>query len=267
VFKIFVDDWIDRNGNGILDTSWDINGDGTITADEMLPMTDTNGNLIIDDFEIVDERIAWAAQVGSGGLGRSLAISLDGNIWLGLYDTQQYYKIDSDDGSILGGPYSVAGHSPYGALVDKYGVLWGSNGGSNILKMNTLNPAEYTIYSVPGIYGLTVGYDSLGNTLVYCGYNYPFVVFNSSTETYSYPVDSFDTTLGVAVDSQGNIVVGSYYDGDVAKYAPDTTIIWQVSGQLNTEVRGIVVDSNDTYGQCTYIVIRFVSMMEPMEIL
>jgi len=245
VFKIFVDDWIDRNGNGILDTSWDINGDGTITADEMLPMTDTNGNLIIDDFEIVDERIAWAAQVGSGGLGRSLAISLDGNIWLGLYDTQQYYKIDSDDGSILGGPYSVAGHSPYGALVDKYGVLWGSNGGSNILKMNTLNPAEYTIYSVPGIYGLTVGYDSLGNTLVYCGYNYPFVVFNSSTETYSYPVDSFDTTLGVAVDSQGNIVVGSYYDGDVAKYAPDTTIIWQVSGQLNTEVRGIVVDSND----------------------
>jgi len=160
----------------------------------------------------------------------------------------QYYKLDSDDGSILGGPYTVSGHTPYGALVDKDGYLWGSNGGNNLLKMNTSNPAEYTVYSGAGIYGLALGYDSLGNTLVYCGYNNPFKVFNSSTETFSNPVDSFDQTLGVSVDSQGNIAVGAWSganEGDVAKYAPDTTIIWEKEAQVNGEIRGIVFDSND----------------------
>ena len=64
VIKILADDWIDRNGNGVLDTSYDANSDGTISPSEMLPMTDLNGNGAIDDNEIVDERIAWAVSVG-----------------------------------------------------------------------------------------------------------------------------------------------------------------------------------------------------------
>jgi hypothetical protein len=245
VIKVLADDWIDRNGDGFLNTSYDANDNGAIEPSEMLQMTDSNGNDIIDDDEIADERIAWAAQVGSGGVGRSLAIDLDGNIWLGLYDTHQYYKIDGDDGSILGGPYYVGSHTPYGALVDQYGYLWGSSLSSNILKMNTSDPSDYTIYSGASTYGIALGYDSVGNTLVYVGYNSPYKIFNSSSETFSDPIDYFDSTLGVAVDSQGNIAVGSYIDGDVAKYAPNNTIIWQVTGQVNSEVRGIVFDSDD----------------------
>jgi murein DD-endopeptidase MepM/ murein hydrolase activator NlpD len=245
VIKVYTDTWVDRNGNGILDTSYDANDNGVIEESEMLPMTDSNYNGRIDPEEITDERIAWATQVNGGGVGRSLAIDLDGNIWLGCYNSYRYYKLDGDDGSIIGGPYYVYGHTPYGALVDKHGYLWGSSLSSNILKLNTNNPAEYEIYSVPYTYGIALGYDSQDNTLVYCGYNYPYVVFNSKTETYSNPAESWDRSLGVAVDSEGNIAVGSYYDGDVAKYASDGTIIWAVTGQINSEVRGIVFDSDD----------------------
>ena len=246
VIKILTNDWIDRNGNGVIDTSYDANDNGAIEPVEMLPMNDTNSNGIIDDDEIIDERIAWVATVGDdNGLGRSLSIDLDGNIWLGLYNTKEYYKLDGDDGSVLGGPYSVGTHTPYGSLVDKYGFLWGSSLSSNILKMNTSDPSDYTTYYVPSTYGIALGYDSLENTLVYVGGNYPYVVFNSSSETYTSPAYSFDYTRGVATDSEGNIVAGSNSDGSVIKYSPDNSMIWEVSGQVTSEVRGIVVDSDD----------------------
>ncbi len=245
VIKVYTDDWVDRNGNGVLDTSYDANNDGKIQESEMLPMTDDNSNGIIDPEEIIDERIAWATHVDGDGYGRSLAIDLEGYIWLGCYGAHTYYKLDPDTGAVLAGPYSVGSHTPYGALVDKYGYLWGSSLSSNILKMNTSDPSDYTTYSVPSTYGIALSYDSLGNTLVYCGGNYPYVVFNSSTETYSSPVDSFDYTRGIAVDSQGDITFGSASDGTVAKYSPDGVTIWEVAGQVISEVRGIVVDSDD----------------------
>jgi hypothetical protein len=244
VIKVYTDDWIDRNGDGFLNTSYDANGNGKIEEGEMLPMEDLNGNGIIDDNEIVDERIAWATRVNGSGRGRSLAIDLEGNIWLGCYDANSYYKLDGNDGSILGGPYYVGYHTPYGSLVDKYGYLWGSSLSSNILKMNTSDPSDYTIYTVDGTYGIALGYDDLGNTMVYCAGNYPFVIFNSSSETQSY-VESFDSALGIATDSEGNIATGSSSNGDIAKYYPNGTIIWEVTGQVNSEVRGMVVDKDD----------------------
>ena len=244
VIKVLTDDWIDRNGNGIMDTSYDEDGSGTIEPDEMLPMTDLNSNGIIDDEEIVDERIAWATHVDGNGYGRGLAIDLDGYIWLGCYGAHTYYKLDPDTGDILGGPYSVGSHTPYGALVDKYGYLWGSSLTSNILKMNTSDPSDFTTYYVPSTYGIALGYDSIGNTLVYCGGNYPFVIFNSSSETYSY-ADSYDYVNGIAVNSEEQVLVGSSYDGDVAKYTADGSMIWEVAGQIASHVRGIVIDSND----------------------
>ncbi len=247
VIKVYTDDWVDRNGNGVLDTSYDANGNGIIEESEMLPMTDSNSNGIIDPEEIVDERIAWATHVDGNGYGRSLAIDLDGNIWLGCYEIGDYYKLSGVDGSILAGPIDVSPHTPYGSLVDKYGFLWGSGYSSNgVLRLNTSSyDVELYGYGTVYMYGMAIGYDSIGNTLVYLGGNSPFLIFNSSTEAFSSPIDSFDSSLGVAVDSHGNIVVGSSSDGGIAKYAPDTTIIWEVPGQVNSEVRGIVVDSED----------------------
>ncbi|MFX1512205.1 MAG: PKD domain-containing protein, partial [Promethearchaeota archaeon] len=256
VIKILANDWIDRNGNSVMDTSNDTNNDGTISPSEMFPMTDSNINGKIDDNEINDERVAWAASVGaSNGLGRSLAIDINGNIWLGLFNTRQYYKLNSSDGSILAGPISVSPHTPYGALVDQYGILWGASLGSNLLKFNITDHTytTYYHYSYGSNYGIALGYDSNNDTHVYLassGGN-TYIEFDSSTNTFSIPAAMKFPVLGVATDSQGNIIASQWTGsglpgvGGVAKFKPDGSLIWWKPPQVTSEARGTVVDSND----------------------
>jgi len=247
VIKVFSDDWIDRNGNGILDTSYDANADGTIQPSEMIPFYDNNSNGIIDDEEITDERIAWVATVGTNNcLGRSLAIDLEGNIWLGCYNEQAYYKLDGSDGSLLAGPIDVSPNTPYGALVDKHGILWGSSLGYYLLRLDT-NTHAVKVYNQPyGDYGIALGYDSQGNTQVYlAGSSYTYTQFDSLTETFSTPAQNQFYTLGISTDSQGNIVAGSSSSGYVVKFAPNGSVIWQSVAQVVSEVRGMAVDSED----------------------
>jgi hypothetical protein len=114
VVKILSNSCNDRNGNGVCDTSVDLDNNGTIAGAEILPMADTDGDGIIDPGEIQDEKIAWVVRVGpANGLGRSLCIGTDGHIWVGMYNTQQYYKISSDDGHLLVGPINTPGNTPY----------------------------------------------------------------------------------------------------------------------------------------------------------
>jgi hypothetical protein len=252
VIKILASGGIDRNGNGVIDTSIDLNGDGNIgdssgnfDAGEMLPMADTNGNGIIDPDEIQDERIAWVARAGqTGGLGRSLAIDPNGDIWLGIYYEQAYYKLSGATGQILAGPIATPGHSPYGAQVDGNGILWGASLGNTLLKLNT-NTQEVKVYdhsAQGGDYGIAIG-----NGKVYMASqgSHSFIQFDPATEAFSTPAAEQFYSLGVAVDRDGNIVVGKN-SGGVAKFRPDGSVIWSVAGQPGTsDVRGTVVDSNN----------------------
>jgi hypothetical protein len=251
VFKILLDGFVDRNGNSVIDTSTDANSDGTITPDEMLPMADTNGNNVIDDGEIVDERIAWVAEVGSNGaLGRSLAIDGDGNIWVGLHNTREYYKISGADGSILEGPIDVNPNTPYGALVDRNGILWGASTSSNLLRLDTNNTTDVTVldHSPYGAnYGIALGRDALDNTRVYLGTysGLTYIEYDSGTGTFSNPAALQYDVLGIATDSSGNILAGDWNTGGVTKFAPDGSVIWSAPSQGPAINRGTIVDSND----------------------
>jgi hypothetical protein len=252
VIKILASGGIDRNGNGKIDTSFDLNADGNIGDSaghyddgEILPMADTNGNGVIDPDEIQDERIAWVARAGQpGGLGRSLAIDPNGDIWLGIYHEQAYYKLSGATGQILAGPIATPGHSPYGAQVDGNGILWGASLGTTLLKLNTLTQ-EVKVYN-HAAQGADYGI-AIGNGKVYMASqgSHSFVQFDPATETFSTPAAEKFFSLGVAVDRDGNIVVGKN-SGGVAKFRPDGSVIWSVPGQPGTsDVRGTVVDSNN----------------------
>jgi hypothetical protein len=251
VIKILADDWIDRNGNGVMDTSYDANNDGTITPDEMLPMTDTNNNGVIDDDEIQDERIAWAVSVGpDDGLGRALAIDMNGNVWLGLYATKDYYKLSSVDGSILSGPIDVSPNTPYGALVDKHGILWGASLSTTLLELNTNSDTLVAVHDHSNCgrdYGIALGYDAGDNAQVYqasiSGHTY--IEYDSGAGTFSTPAASQYYCLGIATDSSGNILASNGDTGGVTKFAPDGSVIWSAPAQVSSEARGTVVDSND----------------------
>lgn len=272
LMKILANGYIDRNGNGVADTSSDANNDGVIQASEMKDLVDSNSNGIIDPGEIQDERIAWAVRVPdgvaaplrSGALGRSLCIGTDSNLWVGLYYDRTYYKVSGADGHTIAGPISTtpsAGQpsagswTPYGCLIDKDGVLWSASLSSILGKITNTqsNTGPWTVasFSGPGNYGIALGKDAVDNhTLVYLGgVGTSYAKFDSATNTYSTPAAVFYSSLGVNTDGAGNILV-SKSSGGVVKFNANGTVIWDKPAQAGTatDSRGIMPDANsDTW--------------------
>ncbi|MBI4334860.1 MAG: hypothetical protein HY673_26695 [Chloroflexi bacterium] len=241
VMKVLSTGGIDRNGNGTIETSSDLDANGIIGAGEIKDLFDSNSSGMIDVGEIQDERVAWAVQVGvAGQLGRSLSIGKDGNIWLGTHYDQKYYKISAADGSLLGGPYS-AGVTSYGSLVDGNGILWSANLGYYLGKLDTATGTMSGPY-YHGAYGSNYGI-ALGNGKVYLGGNgYSYIIFDPTTNTFSENSAVNVYSLGVAVDGSGNIFVGGS-GGGMYKFKPDGTLLWSAANQTGTgHIRGVVVD-------------------------
>lgn len=273
LFKILANGFVDRNGNGLVDTSADTSNDGIIQAAEMKPLLDSNGNGIIDPGEIQDERVAWAVRVPdgvgaplqSGHLGRSLCLGTDGNLWVGLFNTQTYYKVSAADGHTIIGPVSTAptagkpnvgSWSPYGCLVDKDGVLWSASLGSILGKIeNTASntgPYPVSSFSGPSNYGIALGQaPGDGHTLVYLGGSgNSYTRFDAATNVFSSPATISYSSLGVNTDGSGNILV-SKSNGGVVKFAPNGTVLWDRPAQASTggDSRGIMPDANSDIWQ------------------
>ncbi len=131
-------DCVDRNSNGTIETSQDLNGDGSID------MTDSNmdGDVnALDSGEFIgedDECILWTTPVGaSNGVPRGLAVgvaALDsavGDVWAGLFHEGKACPINADTGVLgtcidldIGGGKLL---KPYGGAVDSQGRLWFSD--------------------------------------------------------------------------------------------------------------------------------------------
>jgi hypothetical protein len=274
LFKILANGFIDRNGNGVADTSFDANNDGVIQATEMKNLVDLNSNGVIDPNEIQDERIAWAVRVPDGvaaplrpgGLGRSLCIGTDGHLWVGLYNDHAYYKVNATTGATITGPVSTlptAGKpsagawTPYGCLVDKDGVLWSASLGNLLGKIENTssNVGPYPVSSFNGMYnyGIALGQDPAdGHTIVYLGSvnGRSYTRFDSATNTFTEPAAVWVYSLGVNTDGAGNILV-SNGSGGVIKFAPDGSVLWNRPAQSGTagDSRGIMPDANNDVWQ------------------
>ncbi|MCB9597504.1 MAG: hypothetical protein H6719_32585 [Sandaracinaceae bacterium] len=121
-------DCIDRNGNGRIDTSRDLDGDGVIERS-------VRGEFLGQS----DECVLWTVNVGgAGGVPRAIAIDAAGTVWVGLHDEGTVYQLDPNDGRILrtvtlprtgpGGRFR-----PYGAVGDSRGNIWLVESGSGII--------------------------------------------------------------------------------------------------------------------------------------
>jgi streptogramin lyase len=119
-------DCIDRNANGVIDTSRDLNGDGTIQTD--------GAEFVGPD----DECLLWTVPVGvldgagepqSNGVPRALAIGIAppdggvGTVWVGLHRGRAACQLDPMDGHVFT-CIDLAGHQPYGAVADSLGRIW-----------------------------------------------------------------------------------------------------------------------------------------------
>lgn len=270
VLKILAEGGIDRNGNGVIDTATDLDNNGQVTGAEIKNMADSNANNRIDVAELQDERIAWAVSVGpNNGLGRALCIGTDGNLWVGLYNVGQFWKISSVDGSVLAGPISTTpvaapnagGWTPYGCLVDGNGTLWSASLSSILGKItNTqLNPtvAVPNPYVVSSFNHGNQNYGiALGNNRVFLGLigGGSYVEFNPATNAFIFPADLSFAATGISVDAAGDIVTGPFGSGGVTKFRWSTdpalngNVIWNRATQLAAETRGVIADAaNDIW--------------------
>jgi hypothetical protein len=200
-----VSDCVDRNTNGKIDTSSDVNGDGIIN-------TDCNENNVPDDlldvgaapcingasqefFGLDDECILFTTNTGAeGGWGRPLALGAGSNgdfgpsdAWAGRYQDGTWFRINGKTGfritqvtipnmvDPLGGGGMVASH-PYGAAIDQFGILWAPNiDGHYLFYFDTNDPnnaAKQGIVATNlgdgiGFYGVAVdGYQDASNKLI-----------------------------------------------------------------------------------------------------
>ena len=156
--KIKATGFVDRNGNGVEDTSTDTNNDGTIQAAEMMTVgPDANSNGYPDIAEFQDEKVEWITRVGNNdGIGRSLCIAPNGNVWVGTFqNTPAYWEVSGTTGAILAGPINT-GVQNYGCVVDSNGILYGATISDRIVRVDT-NTKTFLAQHVHGSqnYGIT----------------------------------------------------------------------------------------------------------------
>lgn len=175
---------IDRNKNGKIDTSSDLDGNGIITTDcngDNLPDSGTTAcanGLPHEFYGLDDECILFTVNYGDiDTYGRPLALSppdnnefgavqASSNAWVGTWKNGTFFRINGDTGLIektvkiedREGVQSL----PYGAVVDQYGILWAPNEAqTHLFYFDTKDPTKQGMVSADavggtGFYGIAV---------------------------------------------------------------------------------------------------------------
>jgi hypothetical protein len=240
--KILVDSAIDRNSNGVVDTSAEVNGIAGIQPAEMLPLS-ANTNAALQD-----ERVAWIRSVGTGtSFGRSVCIAPDGKLWVGIWNQARYYRVDPATGDTLpipgtGAAYvQLSGWNPYGCTVDKAGILWSASLVSGLGKVDTntgiasLVGNPYSGYN----YGIAQGSTRIYQA-PYAG-GYGWAAYNPTTHTWARSPDSYNGS-GIAIDGEGNILTTDY--SGIRKYNGSTGALMWAKSEGGTTY-GVMIDGNN----------------------
>lgn len=222
------------------------------------PMMDVNNSNEIDAGDTRDARILWGEPVGTAGaLGRALCMDTIGVLWVGMYNTQKYYRVDPATGQTLAplAGISTTGHSAYGCQVAKDGKLWSVDGSKTLAEIDTAT-YQVTIHNHgnPTDFGTNYAlslFNSCGSapSKVYLS-NRPastYIAYDPQTSTFSkspVTIPQF-SSWAIAVDLNGNIISGQQSGtGRVIKTTPAGTVLWDT----NTAPAGPAVTAADLHG-------------------
>jgi hypothetical protein len=248
LMKILVDNAIDRNGNGLIDTSEESNGIAGIQAAEIKPLTSNTAA------GIGDERVAWTKPIGTGtSFGRSVCIAPDGKLWVGIWNQARYYRVDPATGDTLGiGPsnlpfVSTSPWNPYGCTVDRNGILWSAtigSGGGGLGRVDTNTGATTRIASPysGSNYGIAQGNGKIYQAPFNAGYGW--ASYDPASNVWARSPASH-SGAGIAIDGNGDILSTDY--SGIRKYSGATgALIWSKSEGGTTY--GVMIDgSNDVW--------------------
>jgi len=233
----------------------------TTSNGPVLPMLDNNNSNNIDPGEATDVRIQWGKPIGiagtdEGALGRALCIDTSGVLWVGMYTTQRYYKVDPTTGQMLGPPILTPGHRPYGCQVDTKGRLWSVDENKTLAEIDTAtNQVTIHNHGTPTDFGSNYSvslFNGCGSTpsKVYLSGRpaKTYIAYDPQTSSFSaaaLPASALFSSLAVGVDLNGNIVSGEYqFTGRVIKTTPGGSVVWDT----NTLPAGPTVTAQDLHG-------------------
>ncbi len=212
--KVLREGFVDRNGNGVVDTCQDLDGDGYITGSEILPW-DANG-----DGQPDDERIAMVIHAGRsrtntatwtyGGGARGIAVDTHGKLWVGLQNRRQYEVFDEATGEFET-VVPVSGN-PYGAVIAPNGILYSTTSAYRYLDAIDTGTQQYLakIDVQSRMYGITV--DPRGVVWLSPHQATNLIRYDTNTgEVNLYPAPpNTDSGGGIAVDRNGSVWAGMY---------------------------------------------------------
>lgn len=245
-------EWIDRNSDGICQTSYDANADGDITGDELLPWGADECVL----FEVVlvpgyEGSYVPGTYTGPydyeywGVAPRSLAVDAENNLWAGTWSTSKFYYVDGSTGAIMRTvDVSPWGHNAYGAVTDRNGVIWSSSlNGSHVLKLDPrTNPPTITRVDFGrAVYG--VGVDYLGHLFAThpydpCGLSRVNIDTNEIEWTQDKP--EINHPRGVVCTADNDVWLGNSNSNNVTRYDNDGNLKATIPANVPS---GVAVDT------------------------
>ncbi|MHB1458704.1 MAG: InlB B-repeat-containing protein, partial [Armatimonadota bacterium] len=228
--------WIDRNGNGVCDTS---TGYGDIkpwtNPDGMNTLGGSKMNLSAED-----ECIIHFVRVNSHG-ARHVSVNAENDVWVSGTGGRHFDLIDDETGKIIRQENSI-GYGGYGGLIDRNGVIWSSN---HLLRWDTslpLLPANAMTYSHDS-YGL--GIDSQGNvwnTSLSGNKIHKFAPDGSLLGSFSHGAYY---AQGCVADRKGDIwIAHSLYESSIGHILNDGTFVGTIFLDSGAGPTGVAVDSD-----------------------
>jgi len=247
--------YIDRNGDGMIETSNDTNEDGDIAGSEMLPWGQDECVL----FEVVlipGKEGTYVPGNYTGGYThdfsypgvRSVAVDKSNNVWAGAYGSQKFYYINGTTGQILKiVDVSPWGHHPYGALMDANGVVWSSSSPNfwpyHVLRLDprTDPPTISRINLDNQVYGL--GLDYLGHLFVAGWGSSTLTRINTTAMTVDWVrwYSELYNARGVVCTSDNDVWVAVSGRNIVARFDNDGNL--KATIPVGNQPSGVAVDS------------------------
>jgi len=218
-------DCVDRNKNGTIDTSQDLDGNGKVTVDcngdgkpdngktvcTLASLATKGSEFLGDDDECILLSVAYGSPPSPqsptdlGDLGRSICLdSGKSNIgassaWVGTNNRQgsgrgnnRFYKINGTTGKIEATVELPTGHGPYGCTSDGKSFIWSTAGNGTLAFFSTLSP------------------NAVGPLL-------------TSPKVTKVTATGLAWHYGIAVNDTGHIWLGGASSNRVLRYRPDRT--------------------------------------------